>query len=53
MREEVHARGCITVLAQSYISNMLIQRHTDVSFIHKCERDERAMMMLVWPECVL
>ncbi len=49
----VHDRGCIPILAQSYISNILIQNHSDVSFIHKCELDQRATMMLVWPACVL
>ena len=55
VREGVHGRGCtgITILAQSYISNILIQCHSDVSFIHKCELDERVTMMLVWPACVL
>jgi hypothetical protein len=31
----------------------LIQSHSDVSFIHKCELDERTTVMLVCCACVL
>ena len=48
----MHDRGCIPILAQSCISNILMQRHSDVSFIHKCELDERAAMMMVRCACV-
>ncbi len=36
-----------------YINTEPLPTVTDVSFIHKYKRDERATMMQVWPACVL